>query len=186
MFGLSHNPKNMYFISSLVSKTAKQDDSSRILSRFARKSSGGLKSIYVTDLGKHEVRRYRQRETTGIVVAGGNGKGSGLDELNDPRYVCVDEEHSVDVSDFHNHRVTKWEKDAKQGIVVVGGQGEGKNLTQLNGPHGVRIDATGHVYAADFGNHRVQRFSLENNWIKITSFLTGATEGGRLKTIYQN
>ena len=116
-------------------------------------------SLYVTDWKKHEVRRYRQGETNGTVVAGGNGKGAALNQLNWPTYVCVDEEHAVYVSDERNHRVMKWVKDAKEGIVVAGGRGQGNDLTQLSYPNGVRVDAAGNVYVADHVNDRVMRWS---------------------------
>jgi sugar lactone lactonase YvrE len=115
-------------------------------------------SLYVTDYDKHQVRRYRRGETNYTVVAGGNGKGSGLHQLNWPHYVCVDGEHAVYVSDSNNNRVMKWVKNAKEGIVVAGGRGEGKDLTQSS-PKGVLVDATGNVYVADRGNHRVMRWS---------------------------
>ena len=83
-------------------------------------------ALYVTDTEKHEVRRYRQGETSGTLVAGGNGEGVGLHQLNDPRYVCVDGDHAVYVSDTWNHRVMKWVRGAKEGIVVAGGQGQGE------------------------------------------------------------
>jgi sugar lactone lactonase YvrE len=117
--------------------------------------------LFVTDYLKHEVKRYRQGETNGIVVAGGNGKGAGLHQLNDPRYVCVDGEHAVYVSDKGNHRVIKWVKGAKEGIVVAGGRGQGTDLTQLSHPQGVRVDATVTVYVADAGNHRLMRWCRE-------------------------
>ena len=115
-------------------------------------------SLYVTDIEKHEVRRYRRGETNGIVVAGGNGKGASLNQLNSPLYVCVDGEHAVYVSDNGNHRVMKWVKGAKAGIVVAGGQGQGKDLTQLSDPHRVRVDAVGNVYVAEYNNHQVVRW----------------------------
>ncbi|CAF5068524.1 unnamed protein product, partial [Rotaria sp. Silwood1] len=43
-------------------------------------------SLYVTDVGKHEVRRYRKGESQGTVVAGGNGSGNRLDQLSYPTY----------------------------------------------------------------------------------------------------
>ena len=107
---------------------------------------------------KHEVRRYRRGETNGTVVAGRNGQGAALNQLNEPRYVCVDGEHAVYVSDQNNHRVMKWVKGAKEGIVVAGGRGQGKDLTQLSYPNGVRVDAAGNVYVADSNNHRVMRW----------------------------
>ena len=116
-------------------------------------------SLYVTDWMKDVVRCYRRGQMSGTVVAGGNGKGAGLHQLNSPFYVCVDGDHSVYVSDNENHRVMKWVKGAKEGIVVAGGRGQGKGLTQLSHPEGVRVDAAGNVYVADYGNDRVMRWS---------------------------
>ncbi|CAF3900310.1 unnamed protein product, partial [Rotaria sp. Silwood1] len=122
-------------------------------------------SLYVTDFGKHEVRRYRRGESQGTVVAGGNGYGNRLDQLSFPRYVFVDRDHSVYVSDEGNHRVMKWMEGAKQGIVVAGGQGQGNGLTQLSYPEEVVVDQLGIVYVADRRNDRIMR------WPK------GATQG---------
>ena len=81
--------------------------------------------LYVSDIGKHEVRRYTIGDKNGIVVAGGNGQGKQLNQLNFPTYLFVDEEQAVYVSDRDNHRVIKWNKDANESIVVAGGRGQG-------------------------------------------------------------
>jgi sugar lactone lactonase YvrE len=122
-------------------------------------------SLYVTDVGKDEVRRYRRGESQGTVVAGGNGNGSRLDQLSDPHKVFVDRDHSVYVSDYGNHRVMKWVEGVKEGIVVAGGQGEGNGLTQVSYPNGVVVDQLGTVYVAEEQNDRIIR------WIQ------GATQG---------
>ena len=64
-------------------------------------------SRYVTDWLNHEVRRYWKGETNGTVVAGGNEKGVGLDQLNGSYYVYVDGEHAVYVADREKHRLMK-------------------------------------------------------------------------------
>ncbi|CAF3483780.1 unnamed protein product, partial [Rotaria sp. Silwood2] len=115
-------------------------------------------SLYVTDVGNNEVRRYRREESQGTVVAGGNGRGNRLDQLSSPAYIFVDRDHSVYVSDSGNHRVMKWVEGAKQGIVVAGGQEEGNGLTQLSYPRGVVVDQLGTVYVADEVNDRIMRW----------------------------
>ncbi|CAF4961886.1 unnamed protein product [Rotaria socialis] len=115
--------------------------------------------LYVSDAGKHEVRRYQLGEKNYTLVAGGNGTGNGLSQLNMPRYLFVDRDHSVHVSDTLNSRVMKWNKSAKEGIVVAGGQGPGSALTQLFGPEGIFVDTLGTLYVADSSNHRVMRWS---------------------------
>ncbi|CAF4720167.1 unnamed protein product, partial [Rotaria socialis] len=84
--------------------------------------------LYVSDDEKHEVRRYQLGEKNGTRVAGGNGQGGGLNQLNWPTYLFVDRQQNVYVSDNNNHRVMKWVEGAKEGIVVAGGQGEGNAL----------------------------------------------------------
>ncbi len=124
--------------------------------------------LYVSDVKKHEVRRWKIGERNGKLVAGGNGQGIRLDQLDRPWCIFVDEDHSVYISDHGNHRVMKWMKGAKEGIVVAGGQGQGNGLTQLSNSWGIVVDKLGTVYVADYNNHRVMRWSR------------GATEGSVL------
>ncbi len=115
-------------------------------------------SLYITDHGKQEVRRYRRGESEGKKVAGVHGRGKGFDELYNPRYVFVDRDHSVYVSDMGNHRVMKFSEGAGQGIVVAGGHGQGNGLTELSNPKGVVVDQLGTVYVAEWGNDRIMRW----------------------------
>ena len=114
--------------------------------------------LYVSDFGKDEVRRYTIGDKNGIVVAGGNGRGNQLYQLNFPTNLFVDEEQAVYVSDTQNHRVMKWNKDVKEGIVVAGGRGQGSALTQLYYPQGLLVDTSGTIYVVDEGNNRVMRW----------------------------
>jgi sugar lactone lactonase YvrE len=114
--------------------------------------------LYVSDFVKHEVRRWKVGDASGTLVAGGNGRGNGLHQLNFPTFIFVDEDHSIYVSDRDNHRVMKWMKGAKQGIIVAGGQGEGISLTQLSHPQGLIVDHLGTVYVTDRGNHQIRRW----------------------------
>ncbi|CAF4298382.1 unnamed protein product, partial [Rotaria socialis] len=115
--------------------------------------------LYVSDIEKDEVRRYRVGNKNNTLVAGGNGKGHGLSQLSEPRYLFVDREQNVYVSDYNNHRVMKWTKDATQGIIIAGGDGEGTDKTQLYHPNGIFVDILGTLYVADTENHRVMRWA---------------------------
>ena len=114
--------------------------------------------LYVSDNGKSEVRRYTMGDKNGMVVAGGNGRGNQLNQLNFPAYLFVDKEQAVYVSDFNNHRVMKWNKGANQGIVVAGEHEKGSALTQLCYPEGIFVDTSDTIYVADSYNHRVIRW----------------------------
>ncbi|CAF1065697.1 unnamed protein product [Adineta steineri] len=119
--------------------------------------------LYVSDTKKNEVRRWKQGERKGTIVAGGNGQGNDLNQLNWPTYIFVDGDLSVYVSDYRNHRVMKWMKDAKKGIVVAGGNGQGNAFTQLSHPQGVIVDHLGNIYVADSFNNRIT-FWCEGSW----------------------
>ncbi|CAF0740239.1 unnamed protein product [Adineta ricciae] len=118
--------------------------------------------LYVSDWRKNEVRRWKQGDKKGTIVAGGNGKGDLLNQLNFPTYIFVDKEYSVYVSDSGNDRVMKWTQNATEGVVVAGGHGEGSDLTQLSYPEGVIVDHLGNIYVADSGNNRIMRWSKES------------------------
>ena len=53
--------------------------------------------LYVSDIGKNEVRRYTVGDKNGIIVAGGNGQGNQLNHLNRLTYLFVDEKQAVHV-----------------------------------------------------------------------------------------
>jgi len=114
--------------------------------------------IYISDYERHEVKRWRVGNTNGTVVAGGNGKGNGFDQLYFPTNIYVDQNHSVYISEQNNSRLTKWVKDAKVGIIVAGGQNQGSGLTQLSSPRGVVVDQFNTIYVADSFNNRIIRW----------------------------
>jgi len=121
--------------------------------------------LYVTDIVKHEIKRWKIGDKNGVLVAGGNGSGDRLDQLNKPVNMCIGHDGSLYISEYENHRVVKWTKDAKQGIIVAGGQGLGSSLKQLHSPCGLTVDQFDTLYVTDYYNHRITR------WLK------GATEG---------
>ena len=81
--------------------------------------SGGVDLyMYVADTGNNRVIRFKWNEQTGKVVAGGNGRGSELNQLYYPYNVEVDDEGNVYVADPHNSRIVKWGPNTNKGIVV--------------------------------------------------------------------
>lgn len=114
--------------------------------------------LYVSDVNKNEVRRYDECDTTGTVVAGGNGRGRHLEQLNGPYYIAVDQEHSVYIPDCNNHRVMKWKDGMKKGTMIAGDQDYGKGETELSGPYSVILDPLGTIYIADCNNNRIMRW----------------------------
>ncbi len=99
----------------------------------------------------------------GITVAGGNGKGSDLNQLSNPSGVYVDDDQSVYVADFYNHRIVEWKRGATVGQVVAGGNGAGNQNNQLNGPASVIVNKKRDcLIISDFGNKRVVLWPRRN------------------------
>ena len=65
--------------------------------------------IYIADRYNHRILKWRLGENNGEIVAGGNGKGNRIDQLNQPFDVIVDENNkSLIICDCGNRRVVRW------------------------------------------------------------------------------
>ena len=107
--------------------------------------------IYISDTNNHEVRRWKIGDQNSKLIAGGNGKGYRLNQLNTPHYIFVDNQRSVYVSDYLNNRVVKWMEGDREGRIVAGGQ--------LSNPEGLYVDSWGTVYVSDFGRNQIIRWT---------------------------
>ncbi|NBU72634.1 MAG: hypothetical protein EBS53_14530, partial [Bacteroidetes bacterium] len=122
---------------------------------FYHQNSG---AVYVVEHGNHRVVRWLPGSTSPQVVAGGNGAGSGSNQLHGPYDLFVTPSGSVYVSDYHNARVQRWDPGANSGVTVAGGHGQGSANHQLYQPIGIWVDALNRLYVADYGNNRVVRW----------------------------
>merc|ERR1712113_1359226 len=90
---------------------------------------GGVHSLFVSDDGavylcdylQHTVRRWSPVDYVGTIVAGGNGSGASLKQLNEPAGIFVTSSGTLYIADKLNHRVVKWAAGASEGIIAVGG-----------------------------------------------------------------
>lgn len=112
--------------------------------------------FYISDY--HIVKQWKEGDKFGQIVAGGNGEGSHLNQIDFSTSIFIDNDSSLYIAEYRNHRVTKWRKDARQGIVVAGGNKAGNSLHQLFGPLGVIVDHLGQIYVADSVNNRIMRW----------------------------
>ena len=98
-----------------------------------------------------------------ITVAGGNGSGQELNQLNKPWSIYIDNEKTIYIADQCNHRIIAWKKDATCGEIVAGGNGEGSENHQLSAPTKVIIDEVNDsLIITDYGNKRVVRWPRRN------------------------
>jgi sugar lactone lactonase YvrE len=118
--------------------------------------------VYFSDGDNHRVLRFNPTDNTYTIVAGGNGQGSALNQLNVPYGIYVDGLKNVFVADYNNHRIVRWAQGATAGVIVAGNGTQGSGLSQLNGPTDVLVDSQNRVFVADLNNHRVTRWTTSS------------------------
>ncbi|GAB3493261.1 hypothetical protein GCM10027341_08350 [Spirosoma knui] len=139
----------------------------------------GTDNLYVSDADNHRIQKFPPNSTSataGTTVAGGNGAGSGDNQLEDPSGVYVDGAGNIYVADTDNTRIQKFSPNstsATSGTTVAGGNGNGSEDIQLDRPYGVWVDGQGTIYVADSGNDRIQMFPPNS-----TSATAGTTVAG--------
>lgn len=118
-------------------------------------------NLYVVDGVSYSVVKIAAGSSTGVIVAGGNGKGTALNQFYSPQSVAVDADGNLYVSDALMNRVTKWTPGATVGITVAGSNtgASGSAANLLEGPQNICIDANGNLYIADRWNHRIQKWA---------------------------
>ncbi|CAF1206350.1 unnamed protein product, partial [Adineta steineri] len=100
-----------------------------------------------------------------ITVAGGNGRGNELNQLNAPLGIHVDSDnYSIYIADTNNHRIVRWKFGADKGEIIAGGTRPGRELYQLNYPKDVILDKENkHIIICDHANLRVVRWCLQSS-----------------------
>ena len=116
--------------------------------------------LYITDAENNEVRRWQLGDKgEGTVVAGGNGKGNQLNQLNSPHGLFVDKDGQIYVADRMNNRIMRWSEEKNEGEIVVRGSESERYSNQLSSPIELFFDGEGNLYVSD-GVHRIQKFDL--------------------------
>ncbi|CAF1574544.1 unnamed protein product [Rotaria magnacalcarata] len=92
----------------------------------------------------------------GITVAGGNGIGGELNQLDFASGLFIsDDDGSVYVADQANQRVIKWGSSSNNGVVVADVKGVDDGIFN---PVDLAIDKNGTMFICDYGDRRVIRW----------------------------
>jgi sugar lactone lactonase YvrE len=93
---------------------------------------------------------WKRGATSGQVVAGGKGGGSGAHQLSLPRDVIVDNERdSIMICDYLNKRVVRWPR--RNGT-------SGETIISKIDCVGLTMDENGSLYVTDDAKHEVRRY----------------------------
>ncbi|CAF1368042.1 unnamed protein product [Adineta steineri] len=105
-----------------------------------------------------------------ITVAGGNGYGEELNQLNRPFGIFIDKKKNIFIADMLNHRIVEWGYNAKEGQIIAGENDTGDRIDQLNYPTGVTVDQQNHsIIIADSANRRVMQWVNQKQQILINN-----------------
>jgi len=90
-------------------------------------------------------------DSNGITVAGGNGQGSALNQLNHPMGLFIDDNSSIYIADTYNHRIIKWVSGSSNGEIIVH-YNDSKNYVSS-----VVVNKNGTIYFCDRFNNRIEQ-----------------------------
>ena len=110
-------------------------------------------SIVIADCWNHRIVEWKMGASHGKVIAGSQGEGNRLDQLNYPTDVLIDKEtNSLFIADHANRRVLRWSRrqDTTQGEVIV------DNIDCW----GLAMDHQRYLYVSDTAQHEVRRYTI--------------------------
>ncbi|CAF1242251.1 unnamed protein product [Rotaria sordida] len=114
--------------------------------------------------------------TNGQVVAGGNGQGNRLDQLNYPTDVLIDKEtDSLIICDRDNRRVVRWSRRS--------GTTQREILIDNIGCRGLAMDDQRYLYISDTNKHEVRRYQIGDK--NGTLVAGGNSYGAGLNQLYR-
>ena len=133
--------------------------------------------IYIADRKNHRIVKWKlgERESSGQIVAGGNGEGNGIDQLNDPANVIVDENNrSLIICDCGNGRVVRWslENSNDKQIII-------QNISCW----GLMLNENGDLFVSDDGNYAVKRWKKGEKEEEGTFVAGGNGKGNKLNQL---
>jgi tripartite motif-containing protein 71 len=112
----------------------------------------GSQCIYIAEYENHRIVEWKYGATKGQVVAGGNGQGNRMDQLNGPVDVIVDKKrNSLIIADRGNKRVVRWSRqnDPNPQIII-------SNIVC----GGLRMNNNGDLYVSDYEKDEVRRWKI--------------------------
>jgi len=133
-------------------------------------------NIIVADFNNHRIVEWAPGATRGQIIAGGNGRGNKLNQLNQPSDVIVDKEKtSLLICDYGNRRVVRWARRKGEELLMMIENIDCCRLT---------MDGRGFLYVTDVKKDEVRSYRLEGNYYE-TIYTVVAGGHGRGSAFHQ-
>ncbi|CAF4087092.1 unnamed protein product [Rotaria sordida] len=109
--------------------------------------------LYVPDSAASSVVQIDPVANTTTTVAGGNGAGNAINQLNAPTGIYFDStSNSLVIANTDVHNIVRWFIGNNTAIVLAGTAGiSGNTSTLLDTPYGVTFDSTGNMAGQTVG-----------------------------------
>ncbi|CAF1514498.1 unnamed protein product [Adineta steineri] len=131
------------------------------------------KNIFIADFNNHRIVEWKNNATEGQIIAGGNGQGNRMDQLDHPTDVIFDQQnHSIIIADSLNKRVIQWTNQTQQILIP--------NINC----YGLAMDKQGFLYISDRVKNEVRRWKIgqyNNAGIVVAG---GNEKGNQLNQLY--
>jgi len=125
-------------------------------------------SLYISDIGTHQILKLIGRTLTVVAGTGaggfsGEGGPASRAALYAPHALAFDDEGRLLVADTYNHRVRRIDRQglittiAGTGASAYSGDGGPATAAALNGPQDIAVDRTGQILVADTYNATIRR-----------------------------
>jgi len=130
----------------------------------------------VADTGNDRIMRYTEGTNTGVLVAGGNGRGNNTNQLNFPTVIYFESSsNSLIIANTDSNNIVRWRIGDSNWTLVTGSlnASRGNSPSSLDRPHGLTVDPMGNLYVADTNNQRIQFFSVGQTEGRTIAGITG-------------
>jgi sugar lactone lactonase YvrE len=123
--------------------------------------------IYIADSANHRIVEWKFGATIGDVVAGGNGSGNRMDQLNGPVDVIVDKKtNSLIIANNFKGQVVRWSRQNDPNPQII--------ISDI-GCWGLTINNNGDIYVSSYLKSEVRRWKIgETNG----TLVAGGNKGG--------
>jgi len=138
-------------------------------------------NLFVTDLGKHRIRKITKEGVVSTIAGSSRGYANGMGTeamFNHPYRIIIDLNKNLFVTDYYNHRIRKISPSGMVNTFAgsgIRGDLDGVNLhAQFNCPRGIATDPLGNIYVSD--DHRIRKISPQGS---VTT-IAGSSQRGKL------
>lgn len=130
--------------------------------------------FYIADSSNHRIVKWKLHSTSGYVVAGGNGQGNRINQLNQPTHIAIDKvDDSLIICDRGNGRVLRWSRANEANNQVI--------ISNIDCSC-VALDSHGNVYISDWEENEITRWKYGETHGTVVA--GGNGKGNHLNQLY--